>query len=132
MRLSVLATLLLVIQTMAHSQSTDAVANRILKGADARRAAQLYLPRNRGALGYSQNGKRTLQDHVRLEVALVDGKEMLSWPVLSMLAEEQITGSNVTRLDFSVPAEYSGLTGNQNQSKESSGYHDRLYIDRPV
>jgi hypothetical protein len=90
MRLSVLATLLLVIQTMAHSQSTDAVANRILKGADARRAAQLYLPRNRGALGYSQNGKRTLQDHVRLEVALVDGKEMLSWPVLSIAALQGI------------------------------------------
>lgn len=27
-----------------------------------------------------KNAKRTLQDRVRLEVALVDGKEMFSWP----------------------------------------------------
>ena len=69
-----------------------------------------------------KNGKRTLQDHVRLEVALLDGKEMLSWPVLSMLAEEQITGSNVTRLDFSVPAEYSGLTGPRKARDTTTGY----------
>ena len=39
---------------------------------------------------------------------LFDGKSA----TFSMLAEEQIIGSNVIRLDFGVPAEYSVLTVN--------------------
>ncbi len=166
MRPLVLAALLLVAQTMAHSQSADDLAKRIVK----HMAQTLAVQPNYTCLETVErwvtpkNGKRTLQDRVRFEVALVDGKEMFSWPgaqkfeatdlatmlpgglvdtgdfaiqvhelfdgnsaTFSMLAEEQIPGSNVTRLDFSVPAEHSGLL--VNQTKESSGYHGQLYID---
>ena len=54
---------------------------------------------------------------------LFDGKSA----TFSMLPEEQIPGSGVTRLDFSVPAEHSGLL--VNQTKESSGYHGQVYVD---
>jgi len=55
MRLSVLATLLLVIQTMARSQSTDAVANRILKHRAQTLAVQPnYTSLEMVELGYSQ------------------------------------------------------------------------------
>ena len=166
MRPSVLATLLLVTQTTAHSQSTDLLAKRIVK----HMAQTLAVQPNYTCLETVErwvtpkNGKRTLQDRVRLEVALVDGKEMFSWPgaqkfeatdlsamlpgglvdtgdfaiqvhelfdgksaTFSILPEEQIPGADVTRLDFSVPAERSGLL--VNQTKESSAYHGQLYID---
>jgi len=166
MRSSVFAVLLFIAQTTARSQSADLLANRVVK----HMAQTLAVQPNYTCLETverwvtSKNGKRTLQDRVRLEVALVDGKEMFSWPgaqkfeatdlssmlpsgltdtgdfaiqvhelfdgksaTFSMLLEEQISGSDVPRLDFSVPAEHSGLT--VNQSTESSGYHGQLYID---
>jgi hypothetical protein len=54
---------------------------------------------------------------------IFDGKSA----TFSMLAEEQIPGSNVTRLDFSVTTQRSGLL--LNQSKEGAAYHGQLYID---
>jgi hypothetical protein len=74
MRLSVRAALLLVIQT------TDAVANRILK----HMAQTLAVQPNYICLETAKrrvtpiNRKRTLQDSVRFAVALVDGKKMFS------------------------------------------------------
>ena len=165
-RPSILAVLLCVAQTTAHPQSADDLAKRIVR----HMAQTLAVQPNYTCLETVErwvapkNGKRTLQDRVRLEVALVDGKEMFSWPgaqkfeatdlstmlpgglvdtgdfaiqvhelfdgksaTFSMLQEEQIPDSGVTRLDFSVSPQHSGLL--VNQTKESSGYHGQLYID---
>jgi hypothetical protein len=166
MRPPVLAALLFMAQTAVHPQSTGALAKRIVE----HMARTLAVQPNYTCLEAMErwvtpkNGKRTLQDRVRFEVALVDGKEMFAWPgaqkfevtdlstmlpgglvdsgdfaiqvhelfdgksaTFSSLPEEQIPDSPFTRLDFSVPAQRSGLV--LNQSKEGAGYHGQLYID---
>ena len=82
MRPSVLIALLIVAQTPAHSQNADALVKRMLQHMTQTLAVQPNYTCIETVERWvtPKNGKRTLQDRVRLEVALVDGKEMFSWP----------------------------------------------------
>jgi hypothetical protein len=82
MRPPVLAALLLVAQTAVHSQSADVLAKRIME----HMAQTLAVQPNYTCVETVERwvtprkSKRYLQDRVRFEVALVDGKETFAWP----------------------------------------------------
>ena len=82
MRPPVLAALLLVAQTTARSQSPDILLKRILEHMAQTLAVQPNYTCVETVERWvtAKKGKPALQDRVRFEVALVDGKETFAWP----------------------------------------------------
>ena len=81
MRPPVLAALLLA-QTTAHSQSADLLLKRIVEHMSHTLAVQPNYTCVETVERWitPRKGKRYMQDRLRFEVALVDGKETFAWP----------------------------------------------------